>query len=727
MDAPKFWVRVVLDVPLPGPFDYCSHQPIAIGLRVIVPFGRRELVGLVVGNPEQPGFPEHQIKPVSAILDDLPALSAHWLRMAQFAAHYYQRPVGEVALPVLPGPLRKVSAYRGKRAGGGPVDRLLRRTPSKNREMPSRSSTSPACTASSGNVAPDSAVPGSLAAGVTAADPVVHDGPQLNAAQRAAVDAITAVQSHRTVLLHGVTGSGKTQVYLQAAVHVLQQGRQVLFLVPEINLTPQFERALRERLSSVAGHDSVVVMHSGLTDTERLRAWVQLARGQAQVMLGTRMAVFAPFTDLGLIIVDEEHDTSYKQQEGLRYSARDLAIWRAHDLSIPVVLGSATPSFETWHHAQTGRYLHLELPQRALSSDPPRIQLIDTRRLKLDQGFSPHLLQALEETLQAGQQSLVFLNRRGFAPVLHCGSCGWVSQCPRCSVYAVLHRASTDTSGWVKHRLHCHHCGYQSPVPAACPECGDQDLKPMGRGTQRLEADLADRFPGARIARIDADSTRLKGSAARLFEQVHQGRIDILVGTQMVAKGHDFSNLGLVGVLNPDSMLFSHDFRAPERLFAQLMQVAGRAGRHGRGGRVLIQTDYPDQPVYQCLVRHDYPSFARYSLDERQAIGLPPYAHQALLTAEARSLADALAFLQQQRQQGLELAQALLGADRVSFYDPVPLRVVRVANVERAQLLLESTHRPALQVFLSHWATHLAQQARELKVRHTLEVDPLDI
>lgn len=249
----------------------------------------------------------------------------------------------------------------------------------------------------------------------------------------------------------------------------------------------------------------------------------------------------------------------------------------------------------------------------------------------------------------------------------------------------------------------------------------------MGRGTQRLEADLADRFPGARIARIDADSTRLKGSAARLFEQVHQGRIDILVGTQMVAKGHDFSNLGLVGVLNPDSMLFSHDFRAPERLFAQLMQVAGRAGRHGRGGRVLIQTDYPDQPVYQCLVRHDYPSFARYSLDERQAIGLPPYAHQALLTAEARSLADALAFLQQQRQQGLELAQALLGVDRVSFYDPVPLRVVRVANVERAQLLLESTHRPALQVFLSHWATHLAQQARELKVRHTLEVDPLDI
>lgn len=767
VSAQTYWVRVALDVPLPGPFDYASSEPVEPGLRVIVPFGHRQLIGLVLGSPTVPDLPIEQIKPVIAVLRDLPAVSPHWLKLAKFAAHYYQRPLGEVVMPVLPAPLRKVAAYQGKRSGLGPVDRLQKRLAKKQASHKASKQTVVQDTAAGSAVAPladqspavsmmvapgavnstrldSTVVPGtSNSAGldkalvpdaVNSSDPdrvgvpgAAHSAVplQLNADQQQAVDAMLAVTAHRTILLHGVTGSGKTQVYLRVAEQKLRQGRQVLFLVPEINLTPQFERVLRDSLAPVVSDDAIVVMHSGLTDTERLAAWVNSASGQARVMLGTRMAVFAPFADLGLVIVDEEHDTSYKQQEGLRYSARDLAIWRGHDLGIPVVLGSATPSLESWHHAQSGRYLLLTLPQRARATTPPNIELIDTRRQKLEHGFAPSLLQAIEATLGQHQQVLVFLNRRGYAPVLQCGSCGWVSQCARCSVHTVLHRAAKG--GASGHRLHCHHCGYQAPVPYACPECGDQDLKPMGRGTQRLEADLAECFPQARIARIDADSTRLKGSAERLFEQVHQGQVDILIGTQMVAKGHDFSNLGLVGVLNADSMLFSHDFRAPERLFAQLMQVAGRAGRHGQASRVLIQTDYPDQPVYQCLIRHDYPAFADYALQEREAIGLPPFAYQALLTAEAASLPLALAFLSEQRVQAVQWATAMVGADGISFYDPVPLRVVRVAHVERAQLLMESSHRPSLQAFLSYWSVHLAQAARYAKVRYTLEVDPLDI
>jgi len=467
----------------------------------------------------------------------------------------------------------------------------------------------------------------------------------------------------------------------------------------------------------------LAVMHSGLADGERLRAWMRAQRGEARVLLGTRLSIFAPLPDLGLIIVDEEHDASYKQQDGLRYSARDLAVWRGRDRNIPVVLGSATPSLESWNHAETGHYLRFSLPERAKAVELPSVRLVDTRRLAMQQGFSPQLIKALGERLEAGQQSLIFLNRRGYAPVLNCASCGWVSQCPRCTAYTVLHRA-----GGARHNyLQCHHCGYQARVPRACPDCGDQDLKPMGRGTQRVEEYLAELFPSARIARIDADSTRLKGSAATLFAKVHAGEVDLLVGTQMVAKGHDFANLGLVGVLNADAMLFAQDFRAPERLFAQLMQVAGRAGRHVKGGEVIIQTDYPEQPVYQALLRHDYPGFAQYGLAERESVGLPPYAYQALLTAEARELAAALDFLAHARQLPEQYAADYPTASALTLYDPVPLRVVRVANIERAQLLVESSNRPALQAFLTTWSGALATEARAFRVRWNLEVDPLEI
>lgn len=465
----------------------------------------------------------------------------------------------------------------------------------------------------------------------------------------------------------------------------------------------------------------LAVLHSGLSDGERLEAWVRAFKGEARLLLGTRMAITAPMPDLGLIIVDEEHDASYKQQDGLRYSARDLAVWRGHDRGVPVVLGSATPSLESWNHARQGRYAAATLTRRAREVALPNVRMVDTRRLRLEQGFSPHLLDAMETRLAAGEQVLVFINRRGYAPVLSCSSCGWVSQCERCTAYTVLHRLRRGN------RLQCHHCGGQAPVPRACPACGDQDLKPMGRGTQRIEEFLAARFPDARIARIDADSTRLKGSAERLFAQVHQGEVDILVGTQMVAKGHDFANLGLVGVLNADSMLFAQDFRAPERLFAQLMQVAGRAGRHRAGGEVMLQTDYPDQPVYRALQRHDYEGFAQYALEERQALGLPPFAYQALLVAESRELAQALQFLEAVRQLPQQHPHAYPTLDMVMLYDPVPLRVVRVANVERAQLLVESHSRPALQHFLAQWSEALFQAGREARVRYSLEVDPFEI
>ena len=679
------WVSVALDVPLPGVFDYRAPSGTEIGQRVIVRFGRRTMIAMVVDTPESPAFAAAQVKPVDEVLSDLPPASAQWLALTQFAATYYQRPWGEVILPALPPSLRKPVAYQGKRAAGGPVARLDKRK-SRKRVL----------------VEPDAP-------------------PVLNAEQEAAVEVICAKTGFAPILLHGVTGSGKTEVYLRAAEHVLAQGRQVLLLVPEINLTPQLEASIRKRLEGVIGADAVALMHSGLSDGERLRAWADVVRGNARMLVGTRMAIFADMPDIGLIIVDEEHDTSYKQQDGLRYSARDLAVWRAHDRAIPVVLGSATPSLESWHNAERGNYERLTLSTRARTAHLPTIKLVDTRRLKLEHGLSPHLITAISQRLEAGQQSLVFLNRRGYSPVLQCGSCGWVSNCPRCSAFTVLHRGATGG-----HRLQCHHCGYQARVPRACPECGDQDLHPMGRGTQRVEEHLAELFPSARILRIDADSTRRKGSAQALFDSVHAGEVDILVGTQMVAKGHDFSRLSLVGVLNADAMLFAHDFRAPERLFAQLMQVGGRAGRHTEGGEVLVQTGYPEQTVYQALVRHDYTGFARHALREREDTGLPPYAFQALLTAEARDLAQAVAFLQAARH-AAEQTQAQTCGPMITLYDPVPLRIVRVANIDRAQLLLESSQRRALQQFLSPWAQALSLLPEAARVRWQLEVDPLEI
>jgi primosomal protein N' (replication factor Y) len=537
--------------------------------------------------------------------------------------------------------------------------------------------------------------------------------PVLNTSQREAADSIAQASGFAPTLLYGVTGSGKTEVYLQATARILarEPDAQVLIMIPEINLTPQLESNIRARFPGLM----VATLHSGLAEGERMRNWLTAHLGQASIVLGTRLAVLASLPRLKLIIIDEEHDPSYKQQEGLRYSARDLAVWRAHQLGIPVVLGSATPSLESWHHAQSGRYRRLELRERAVQDAVlPAVRLIDMERDKPAEGLTSTLVSAVKRRLERGEQSLLFLNRRGYAPVLNCDACGWVSNCIRCTAFMVLHRP--------EHRLRCHHCSLELRIPRSCPTCGNVDLQPLGRGTQRVEENLQLVFPTARILRIDADSTRRKGSAQAAFDSVHNGEVDILIGTQMVAKGHDFKNLTLVGILNPDTALFSHDYRASERLFAQLMQVSGRAGRAaqkegGSASEVLIQTRYPQHPLYASLMAHDYDRFADRLLEERQMAGLPPFLFQALLRAEARELETALDFLQQ--------AATSVEHPGIVINDPIPMTMTRVANVDRAQLLLESASRPALQAFLKVWMEAL--RGIKTRARWSLEVDPVDI
>jgi primosomal protein N' (replication factor Y) len=669
-------LNIALDTPLDRTFDYRwngeAPAPSA-GQLALVPFGRRVAVGVIMEVRSQSDVPLDKLKDVIAVRSQLAPLLPEWLALCGFAAEYYQRPFGEVAIPGLPKNLRAESTVS--------LDRALKK----------------------------------FAKAEAAHDPAPQAAPELNAEQAAAVAQIAEATGFAPMLLYGVTGSGKTEVYLQAAARILAQAgaepAQILILIPEINLTPQLESNVRARFPGV----EVATLHSGLAEGERMANWLAAHLGRARILLGTRLAVLASLPHLKLIVVDEEHDPSYKQQEGLRYSARDLAVWRAHQLGIPVVLGSATPSLETWHHAQTGRYRRLELRERA-SRDAvlPKVRLIDMERDKPAGGITSSLVSAIKRRLDCGEQSLLFLNRRGYAPVLACDACGWVGNCPRCTAFMVLHKP--------EHRLRCHHCSLEQRIPRSCPTCGNVDLQPLGRGTQRIEESLQQIFPQARLLRIDADSTRLKGSAQAAFDAVHGGEVDILIGTQMVAKGHDFRNLTLVGVLNPDTALYSHDYRAGERLFAQLMQVAGRAGRAGQkeGGNaseVLIQTRYPQHPLFAAVMAHDYDRFASGLLEERKQAGLPPFLYQALLRAEAKELQIALDFLQQ--------AAECLAHPGIVLNDPIPMSMTRVANVERAQLLVESASRPALQAFLKEWMALLRDT--KTRAKWSLEVDPVDI
>ena len=654
--------RIALPVAAWHLFDYWIPDglQVAQGDIVRVRLAGRLQCGVVTGIESTSDFLD-RVQPIES-LAGVARLPAEIMELAEFAGAYYQAPPG-MAFALVTPPLVRARASNREAMASSPATAELR---------------------------PRHA---------------------LNPPQRAAVDAIVAAhRSFAPMLLHGITGSGKTDVYLAAAAHFVAQGEQVLILVPEINLTPQFEQHVAAALPGIA----TATLHSRLAAGARRKHWDAAANGTARIVLSTRLGVFAPLPQLALIVVDEEHDDSYKQQDGVRYHARDLAVWRARKRNVPIVLGSATPSLETWARAKASRYRTLALPQRAdTRAKLPEIRFAPVRGQETRDGLSRELRDALAARLAAGEQSLLFINRRGFAPSLKCAACAWESECPRCSARLVVHRAPE--------RLRCHHCGHVERPPRACPECGNVDLLPVGFGTQRLEQTIRALYPTARVARVDRDTTRAKDAFADVRQRVEDRELDILVGTQMLAKGHDFPRLTLVGVLGADNALYSADFRATERLAALLMQVAGRAGRAELPGTVIVQTDFPDHPVYRALATHDYDRFADELLRERDAAQLPPASHVALLVAEAHARADVDRFLDD----AVDRARAVQGsADVVEVFPPVPPTMARRAGFERGQVLVQSLRRAALHAFLPQWRDAVAASPASTRVRWALDVDP---
>jgi primosomal protein N' (replication factor Y) len=728
--------RVALDVPLPTLFDYAlpaaaqAAPETLVGRRVVVPFGRSRKVGVVLEAGAQPAVEAQRIRPLEHAFDEAP-LPGDVLDLLRFAADYYHHPIGQVVLGALPQALRRTrarqrltaahvqltTAGRLIDAGALPPRAVVRRVllGALHERGPQAVAALHALAPGASRVLREMIRHGQVeylagsAAPARLASRAVDDLPppvELTNEQRRALDGIRSATGFLPVLLRGITGSGKTEVYLEVIAALLRAGRQALVLVPEISLTPQLLDRFRSRFPAA----QLVALHSNLSEGDRLKGWTAAQRGDAAVVIGTRLAVFTPLPALGAIVVDEEHDASFKQQEGLRYSARDLALLRGKLREVPVILGSATPSLESYAHAQAGRYRLLSLSSRP-GAALPEIRCIDTRRARPVHGVSAPLLDALRVCLERGEQSLLFLNRRGYAPALVCTACGWAGVCTRCSARLVLHLRDA--------RLRCHYCGHEEPIARACPECGNHDLMPAGHGTQRLEQTLAAALPGARVLRVDRDSTRGRQAFAAMQAAVRAHRVDILIGTQMLAKGHDFPRLTLVGVVNADAALYSSDFRAAERLYAQLTQVAGRAGRADLPGLVLIQTDFPDHPLYAAVCRQDYEAFARVALEERRAAAFPPFSHQALLRAEAPRRETAETWLGEAARAG----QAL-GFD-VEIYEPVPPAIARVAGRERAHLLVQCASRATLQRFLTAWYPCLCTPGTRA-VRWSLDVDPLD-
>jgi primosomal protein N' (replication factor Y) len=710
--------QVLLHTPaysqMAGALSYLSAAPLPPGTLVRVPLGQRELLGVVWDpSPAQATdttLDPARLRPIAAALDALPPLSASWRALISFAASYYQRAAGEVALAALPPQLRDLSSVQ--------LARKLKKL---------------AKAAAGASDSPKDSLPAPGANDDIASQPVV-----LSAEQRQVISEFQ--QNPGPFLLFGATGSGKTEVFMQCTAELLASSpnAQALVMVPEINLTPQLEDRFKARFGSRYGTDAVVSMHSGMTPAQRLSSWLAAHSGAARIVLGTRMAVFASMPYLKLIIVDEEHDPSYKSGEGARYSARDLAIYRGRLEDAKVLLGSATPSLESWHHsrsaAEGGRYLRLAMPSRIGSGQLPLVRRVDMSHQPKSCVISPPLLAAIAQRIARGEQSMVFLNRRGYAPVLQCTDCDWKSECPHCSAYRVFHK--------IDRTLRCHHCGLSERVPRTCPACGNHDIAPLGRGTERLEELLAElladtRRPDGqpvRIVRIDADTTRHKGALEAQLAQVHTGDVDVLVGTQMIAKGHDFRRITLVAAVNPDNALFSSDFRAAERLFSLLMQAAGRAGRDetvAHKSEMWLQTFHPTHPLYEALKRHDYPAFAASQLKERQQAAMPPFSFQALVRAEARSQETAQAFLSLASQAAAGQADTAALLAQLTLYPAVPMSMARIADVERAQMLVESPSRAALQRFLTAWqgVLHSTRALPECKgvMRWAIDVDPLNI
>jgi len=728
-------VRIALDVPLPTLFDYMVDEGIevSIGQRVVVQFGRRQMLGVVMETAVISEVPQERLKPVTQVLHDSAPLSKGLLDLMRFCSDYYLYPVGQTVFTALPARLRSIRpearktmlVYRLSTSGAAidlndfPKRKVVqRRILAKLTEHPCNIAQLMALSTSAGTqlkvlikqgyVVQCDENPHSITN-------YVFDNPHiLTGEQKLAVEAVEHAQGYASFLLHGITGSGKTEAYVHMMHHKMLNGGQVLLLVPEINLTPQLQQYFHSRFPDL----ELVSLHSGLSEVERLHNWQLAQSGVAQIVLGTRLSVFAEMPRLELIIVDEENDGSFKQQDGLRYSARDVAIFRAHQCRIPIVLGSATPSLESYHNAQIGRYQMLKLTSRAQdSSRLPAVRCININQSVMHHGISETMLSEIGQRIARKEQSLIFINRRGYAPVLTCTSCGWISGCKHCAGNMVLHLN--------EQRLRCHHCGYQIRVPASCPSCGNANLHPVGSGTQRVEKVLQERFPDARIMRVDRDSTRNKHAWQSMRKQIHANEVDILIGTQMLAKGHDFPALTLVGVLNPDTALYSSDFRAAERLFAQLVQVAGRAGRADKPGEVLVQTAFPEHPLFRALHDYDFEGWAALQVVERQMAGFPPFVYQAMLRAEGKQEKEVFRYLNDARMAAVNLSQSMELQGSMEILGVVPAAMPRRANYFRAQLLIQAKSRKVMQQFLHVWQPSLNEYQTK-KLRCSLDVDPLE-
>ncbi|WP_114639415.1 replication restart helicase PriA [Polynucleobacter necessarius] len=703
-------VQVVVDKPLTQGFDYLWDQEKLgiepkLGQLVEVPFAGTSVVGMIIKVSNHSEFDARKLKSVSQIAP-LPPLDPASLRLMNFASQYYIHGLGETIIPAIPQMWKKPSEWE--------------KIPKKVNAAKEKKQRKEKVDVAEGYIAES----------------------QMNSAQEAALYKLRQLKSENgfsATLLQGQTGSGKTAVFLNWLKNILDDKKaQALILVPEINLTPQLERRVRAYFPD----KKMVVLHSGISEGKRGLAWYEAFIGDAQIVLGTRLAALTPLPNLRAIVVDEEHDPSYKQQDGIRYSARDLAVWRAHDLKIPILLSSATPSLETWMAAKAGRYEYLRLDQRAQGAGLPKVYLINTRdpqtqfspgdpdKPKSKIAFSKPLVSAIAKNLLNKKQSLVMINRRGYAPVLSCNACSWLSKCNQCSSYTVMHKAGALGRKAV---LSCHHCGLVKPVPSHCPDCGNVDLKALGHGTQKLEDEVDNAWPGAQVLRIDTDSSRKSKGAEELFQEIHEGKVDIVVGTQMIAKGHDYQNIGLVAVVDADSRLFSQDFRAAERLFAQLVQVAGRAGRSSKDGElvgdVYLETQFPEAPVFQYLLIHDVDGFLAQMASEREEAKLPPFSYQALIHAEAKSLNQALRFLSSLKERIKALGLITSG---LRVYDPVPKSMMRVANIERAQLVIESDDRRQLQDALETIDRELRANSqgrisKQERIRWLIERDPISI
>ncbi|ANB02104.1 primosomal protein N' [Ectothiorhodospira sp. BSL-9] len=730
---PASIVQVAVPTPLHGHFDYLppTQGPLpTVGARVRVPFGRRRVVGLVVGHGQTSDLPEGRLKHIEAVLDETPLLDTPLLNLLRWAADYYHHSLGDVISTALPNNLRQgkaamargIERYRLTQAGQATAPDTLTRAP-RQASVLHRLQTHPEGLTleqlrADQDSEPRPALKALIDKGLVASHhqpclepPRVErpDAPVLNEAQQLAVSRITASLGGFTChLLEGVTGSGKTEVYLHAIEQVLERGLQCLVLVPEIALTPQLLERFRQRLNT-----PIAVLHSSLNEGERHCAWLSARSGEAGVIIGTRSAVFVPWARPGLVIVDEEHDSSLKQQEGFRYHARDLAVMRGHREAVPVVLGSATPSLESLGNVERGQYQRIELPGRAGGAVAPRLKVLDVRQQFMDEGLSTALLDAMQRHLEADGQVLLFLNRRGFAPALICHDCGWVADCHRCDARMTWHAGAR--------RLRCHHCGHETGIPVRCPSCGSA-LAPRGQGTERIEQALHKHFPQYPAIRIDRDSTRRKGSLESALEGVREGRYRILVGTQMLAKGHDFPNVTLAAILDADQGLFSVDFRAVERLAQTIIQVAGRSGRALRAGEVMIQTHQPDHPLLSSLLGGGYTAFARTALTERREAALPPYASLALLRAEAADAQAPLAFLEKARDHLQSLSPP-----GIHPWGPAPAPMERRAGRYRAHLLLHAPRRQDLQQALTPWLPELTRLPGARQVRWSIDVDPVDL